>query len=112
MKQDEKLLRDCFEVLKAHAEPNINVELVKKRIMARLGDQLDGVGSADPYFPDVLQFVLSTGNCSMYGILREFWIGYRRIAHIQKALEETGIILPFGQGLNPDYKVNLKVVSK
>jgi len=110
--QDEILLRDAYEVLKAHAEPNFNVELVKKRIEARLGDKLDGVGAFDPYFPQALQFVLRTGKCGMEVMLREFWIGYNRIAKIQAALVDTGIILPFGAGLNPNYKPDLKVVNK
>lgn len=112
MTQDEILLRDVYEVLEAHAETNFNVELVKKRIQTRLGDKLEGVGAFDPYFPQILQFVLRTGQANMTKMLREFWIGYKRIALVQEALIETGIILPYGEGLNPDYKPNLKVVNK
>lgn len=96
MKQDETLLRDAFEVLEAHADPNFNVELVKQRIKARLGDDLSGTGADDPYFPQVLQYVLATGHYQMNRLLREFWIGYSRIAKIQQALEDAGILTPAG----------------
>lgn len=111
---DKKLLRDAYQVLHAHAEPNINVERVKQRIQARLGDDLNKYGFEDPYYPEILQYVLATGIYKLTPLLREFHIGYGRLAKIQLALEEAGILSPMG--VNGQREVlkpaPLKVVNK
>lgn len=59
------------------------------KIISESADESD---CADPLYPEVVFFVLSTGKCSIFAVQRHFKIGYIRAARIIESLEFNQII--------------------
>ena len=89
--QDEEVNRIC-EWIKQEAKPQYDDAFIQLKDLQNQGGQV--ADCADPLYPEVKRFVVSTQKASTSLIQRKFSVGYARAARLMDVLEENGIIGP------------------
>ena len=89
--QDEEVNRIC-EWIKQEAQPQYDDAFIQLEDLQNQGGQISDC--ADPLYPEVKRFVVSTRKASTSLIQRKFSVGYARAARLMDVLEENSIIGP------------------